>query len=59
MQFLQPAITNLGQPVESLAKRAIAIILYEDRDRSEAGDYAEFVPGSVNLERSVINLKEI
>ncbi len=58
LKLFQPAITNVGQPVESLGKRAVEIILNDDRDQYEAGDYLELVPVSLNVERSVSNLKE-
>jgi len=58
-KLFQPAITNVGQPVESLGKRAVEIILDNVRGRYEAGDYLELVPVTLNLESSVINLKEI
>ena len=58
LKLFQPAITNVGQPVESLGKRAVEIILNDDRDQYEAGDYLELVPVSLNVEHSVSNLKE-
>lgn len=57
LKLFQPAITNVGQPVESLGKRAVEIILNDDRDQYEAGDYLELVPVSLNVEHSVSNLK--
>ena len=57
LKLFQPAITNVGQPVESLGKRAVQIILNDDRDQYEAGDYLELVPVSLNVEHSVSNLK--
>lgn len=59
LKLFQPAITNVGQPVESLGKRAVEILLDDDRNRYEAGDYLELVPVTLNLESSVINLKEV
>ena len=58
LKLFQPAITNVGQPVESLGKRAVEIILNDDRDQYEAGDYLELVPVYLNVEHSVSNLKE-
>ena len=57
LKLFQPAITNVVQPVESLGKRAVEIILNDDRDQYEAGDYLELVPVSLNVEHSVSNLK--